>query len=81
MFAHIEPLVGGVNHEGVVEQSLFFQVIEQATDVVIEGFDHFRIVAHVALELKLRQGAPTEIALFEIETERVVEMVVDGTIF
>ena len=81
MFAHIEPLVGGINHEGVVEQSLFFQVIEQATDVVIESLDHFRIVAHVALKLKLRQGAPTEIALFEIETEGVVEMVVDGTIF
>ena len=81
MFSHIEPLVGGINHEGVVEQSLFFQVIEQATDVVIEGFDHFCIVAHVALKLELRQGAPTEITLFEIETEGVVEMVVDGAIF
>ena len=50
VFAHIEALIGGVDDEGVVEQALGFEVVEQATDIVVEGFHHLGIVAHVALE-------------------------------
>ena len=69
VFAHVESLVGSVDHEGVVEQALFFEVVEQTAYVVIERFDNFGIVAHITLELELGEGASGEMPLLKIEAE------------
>ena len=55
VLAHIESLVAGVDHQGVVRQAFFVQIVQYASYVVIQGFYHLGIVAHVALIFPFRQ--------------------------
>ena len=55
VLAHVEPLVGGVDHQGVLVEPLRSQIVENAPHVVVEALHHLRVVAHVALKLPFRQ--------------------------
>ena len=55
VFAHIEALVGGVHHDGVVAKSVLFQIIEQSAHVVVNRTYHGSVVANVVLVFPLHQ--------------------------
>ena len=81
MLAHVETLVGGVDHEGGVEQAGIAEVVERAPHVVVEAFEHLCVVAHITLVLILREGAAFELAGTEVGGDGVVEMVVARAVF
>ena len=49
VFAQIPALVGRVDDDGVVGQAGFVEVVEHATDAVIDALDAAQVVFHVAL--------------------------------
>ena len=78
VLAHVEALVGGVDHERGVEQTRLAEIVERAAHVVVEALEHLGVVAHVALVLELGEGFAAEVAPVEVGGERVVEIVVLG---
>ena len=81
MLAHVEALVGGVDHEGVVQQALLLQVVEHTAHVIVERLHHLGIVAHVALVLPFGQLASLRVLLVELLDDGCVEGIVLGTLF
>ena len=75
MFAHVEALVGGIDHQGVLQQSGLLQIVEQAAHIVVDRLRYLGVLAHIALELKLGQFLSLQIALVELVGNRVVEAI------
>ena len=65
VLAHVEPLVGRVDHERGVQQSRLLQIVERAPDVVVQTLQHLGIVAHVALVFEFRQFFSLQMAGIE----------------
>ena len=80
VLAHVEALVGGIDHEGILEQTSLFEVVERAADIVVQALEHLGIVAHIALELELGQLLALQVAAAEVDGQRVVELVVLGAV-
>ena len=80
VLAHIEALVAGIDHEGVFAQSGAVEIVEQTAHIVVEGLEHLGIVAHETLVLEFLQGASRKVAAAEIDSKRIVESVVHGTL-
>ena len=76
MFTHVEALVGGIDHEGVLQQSGFAEVIQRASDVVVERLEHLGVVTHVALIFIVRQSFTREVFAIEVAGHGVVEVIV-----
>ena len=76
VLAHVEALVAGVDHEGVVEQAGLLEVVEGAPHVVVERLEHLGVVPHVALVLELGQLFACEVAAVEVARHGFVHVVV-----
>ena len=81
MLAHVEALIGGIDHEGVVQQALRLQVVEHTAHVVVERLHYLGIVAHVALVLPFGQIASLRVLLVELLNDGCIEGIVLGTFF
>ena len=73
MFAHVEPLVGGVNHKRIVEQALFFKVVEHTAHIVVERLHHLAVIAHISLVLPLGKLLARKFLGIEVGSNGVVE--------
>ena len=55
VFTHIEALVGGIDHEGVVQQAFLLEIVQQAPNLLVEGVNDLGVVTHIALVLPFEQ--------------------------
>ena len=88
LFSQLEPLIAGIDDNGVVVQAFGFEVVEQALEVVVDSLD----AAQVLLEISL-VGQPGRLDLrhfvriivgrefpYEYETERLaIDLLSGGT--
>ena len=81
VLAHVEALVGGIDHEGIVQQAFLLQVVEHTTHIIVERLHHLGIVAHVALVFPFGQLASLRVLLVELLDDGCVEGIVLGTLF
>ena len=51
VFAHVEPLVGAVDDDGVLRQPVFIQILQDAPDAVVHRLDAPQVVLQIALVL------------------------------
>ena len=72
MLAHVESLIGGVNHKGVIFESALLQVVEHLAHVAVDGCDYPKIVAHILAELPLVECLAAEPLLLEIGYHSIV---------
>ena len=75
MLTHVETLIGSVDHQRVFGQPRLVEIIQQATDIVIERFQYFHIVTHITREFPLSQFSALRIAAVEILDQRRIESV------
>ena len=66
MFTKKEPLVGAVDHDGILRQPLLVEPVQQSTDVVVDRCDAAKVVLDVTLVLPPHQVASLEIRLAEL---------------
>ena len=55
MFAHIKSLIGSINHQRIVQHSLFFQIVKYTPYIIIQRFHCLHIVTHIPLKLPVGQ--------------------------
>ena len=66
VFAHIETLVGSINHQCIIHHPFFFQIIQHTSHVVIQWFHHLQVVTDISLEFPFCQVFSFEVPLVEI---------------
>ena len=81
MFTHIESLIGSINHQRVIQQISFFQIIEYTPYVVIKRLHCLHIVAHIALELPVGKFFSLQVLFIEIIDNRSIKIIPCGTLF
>jgi len=72
VFTHVESLVGSIDNHGVVQQVLFFQVVQQAADVAVNGCDDTQIVTHVLLVFPFGQCFSCQFGFLELLDDGVI---------
>ena len=80
VLAHIEALIRSINHERIIIQSFFFQIIQHTPHIVVQRLHGFHIVAYVTLELPVGEFLALRILLIKIINDRPVEFVPCGTL-
>ena len=72
MLAHVESLIGGVNHKGVIFESALLKVVEHPAHVAVDGCDYPEIVAHILAELPFVECLACESQLLEVGNNSIV---------
>ena len=80
MLAHVETLVAGVDDQRVVQHIMLTQIVHKAAHIVIHGTSHLGIIAHVTLELVLREGTSRGRILVEGRCDGVIELVIHAAV-
>src|SRR3546814_3371488 len=72
MLSHIKALVGHVNDNGVLRESVLFQIVQHAADVPVERSGRAQVIAHVTLVLPFSQGLSVQVAGFQVLLDGVI---------
>ena len=75
MFAHIEPLVGGVDNQRIFKQVVLFQVFQYHTDVTVYRMDHAEVIMHVTLVFPLGKLLTGSFLFLEVFDDRIVVLI------
>ena len=85
VLAEIEALVAGIDHEGVFQQMVLFEIVEQLAHALVNGMDNAEIVAQVVLVFPYgevaalgRGGIETVAAGLEIVVEHLGLVLVEA---
>ena len=72
MFAKVEPLVGGVDDDGVVGEAAGFEFVENDADAFVHRANRAEVVFDVALVFPLRDFFVVELACFHFGEEGLI---------
>ena len=72
MLTQEEALVGGIDHDGVIRETLVIEILQDAAHTFIHGFDAAEVVVHIALIAPAYEFLAGEVGLHEFLVARLV---------
>ena len=65
MVANVEPLIGAIDHNRIICQTLFFKCLHQASDTFVYTFDATQVVFRISLKFPAHQIVTLQVCLME----------------
>ena len=81
VLTHVEPLVGSIDHQCIIQQILFFQIIKHAAHIIIQCLHHLGIITHITLEFPIGKFFSLRILLIELLNNRSIKIIILFALF